>query len=84
MTAVPDPERVGAWTDRAACRGQTALMFSPDEFSQRLAVTLCRRCPVVAECRADVTAFEARGAEAGGAVYGVVGGLLPEQRGTWR
>ena len=84
MSAAPDPERVDAWTDRAACKGQTALMFSPDEFSQRLALTLCRRCAVMAECRADVLAAEAMGVGSDSARYGVAGGLLPEQRGTWR
>jgi hypothetical protein len=84
VSAAPDPEYVNSWWHRAACKGQTPLFFAYDEFSQHLAVNVCRQCPVLAECRADVMAAESRGAEASGAVYGVVAGLLPEQRGSWR
>lgn len=75
MSVALDPERAGSWCDRAACRGRTALFFAEDQFSQRVALAVCRGCAVRAECLADVMATEPRGVR-----YGVVAGLTPAQR----
>lgn len=42
-----------SWTDEAACRGQTDLMYNPDRIEE--ARRLCHTCPVSTQCdaRAD-------------------------------
>jgi WhiB family redox-sensing transcriptional regulator len=66
------------WWTEAACIGRTGLFFATDEFSQRVAVTICRRCPVRAPCLVDVLATEGPGER-----FGVVGGLTVAQRQAW-
>jgi WhiB family redox-sensing transcriptional regulator len=69
------------WWSLAACRGRTTLFFASDEFSQRCAVEVCRRCPVRRQCLADAVATEGPGHR--GERYGVVAGLTAEQRRGW-
>jgi hypothetical protein len=64
-----------SWEDLAACRGRTALFYAEDSFSARLAVAVCARCRVRAECLADAVAVELVTG-----VYGVRGGLTPAER----
>ncbi|UDY35529.1 WhiB family transcriptional regulator [Dermatobacter hominis] len=59
----PEPE----WQQRAACRGQTKVMFPERGQDIRPAKALCASCPVHAEC-------EAWGAAAGSAQGGFVAG----------
>jgi len=42
------------WEDRAACRGQSVVMF--DSRREAQALELCRHCPVLVECRDDLDA----------------------------
>lgn len=69
---------VADWTAHAACRGRTELFFSGSHFRQRLAVEVCRSCPVRAQCLADAQAHE--GIEFH---FGVVAGLTPAERAHW-
>lgn len=78
MNARLDVGRVGAWWDSAACKGRGDLFYATDQFSQRLAVAVCRSCAVRAECLADAMATEPPGPR-----FGVIGGLTAEQR-NWR
>ncbi len=43
------------WHDEAACRGSYDIMFNPDHIS--VAVALCAKCPVFAECDAYATEY---------------------------
>ena len=43
------------WHDEAACRGRYDLMF--DETRVSVAVALCARCPVYAECDSYATEY---------------------------
>lgn len=43
-----DPRSLMPWTDDAACKGQTALMY--DDERQPEAATLCAACPVKGPC----------------------------------
>jgi hypothetical protein len=78
VSAALDPQRVGAWCAQAACRGRTSLFYSEDIFSIRLALAVCKGCPVRPECTADAMATEAPGLR-----YGVVAGTTPQQRAGW-
>jgi WhiB family redox-sensing transcriptional regulator len=75
VTAGLGPERIITWPERAACRGRGNLFFATDQTSQRIALAVCRRCPVRPDCLADALATEAPERR-----YGIVGGLTPEQR----
>lgn len=46
--------RPGEWADRAACKGQTEVMFPVRGSSAEPARALCRSCPVLDECAAWV------------------------------
>jgi hypothetical protein len=48
-------------------------MFATDEFSERLAIAVCRACEVQPQCLDDV-----RTTEPAGIRYGVVAGLTPD------
>lgn len=43
------------WTDQARCKGQTHMMFPGrgGDRSMSYALSLCARCPVIAECRTE-------------------------------
>lgn len=60
------------WLDSAACRNYGRKFFSDDRHSQRIAIMLCRACPVVAECLS--VAMDNREPS------GVWGGLTPLER----
>lgn len=70
--------RLPAWRAYAACHGQGTLFYSGDRMSQRIAVTVCSGCGVLAACRAEVLAEEA--GLAADERFGVRGGLLPGER----
>jgi hypothetical protein len=71
-------DRVGSWTDDAACRGRTPLFYAVDEISQRVAATICRSCPVRSACLADV-----RDTEPSWMRFGVRAGMTASQRRGW-
>lgn len=76
ITAVQvlDPvPRTSTWLDRAGC-GNLTHVFD-DERRAAEAVTACRRCPVMQECRSWAVA---------NAVHGVAGAMTAEQRRRWR
>jgi Transcription factor WhiB len=54
------------------------LFFADDPFSQRLAVTICRCCPVRQQCEADVLATESPTFR-----YGVRAGYTATERRRW-
>jgi hypothetical protein len=56
---------VDDWRALAACKGRTSLYFAGDEFSERLACALCRRCPSRQPCLAEALATDAVGIWAG-------------------
>lgn len=67
------------WLDRAACRGRPTDWWYPgqgDRFTQRVAVMVCRGCPVRAECLAEALAAEASATYQ----FGIRGGLTAEAR----
>lgn len=69
------------WHLDAACVGQDPLMWETQNMRQRaganaLAVSICKSCPVQAECLTE--ALEVEQGFAGR--YHIYGGLLPEQR----
>lgn len=45
----------GRWTDRATCKDQTSVMFPGvgGDRTMSYALSLCARCPVIAECRVE-------------------------------
>lgn len=57
-------------TDRALCRGRTAVWFSDDPQHQREAKATCYRCPLLHGCR-GLGQHEK---------HGVWGGLTAEER----
>lgn len=74
------------WRESAACAqidpAGADIAFFPSESSMDAhkydyAVSICRRCPVMAECLADAMATEAPGLSSR---HGVRGGLTPGQR----
>jgi hypothetical protein len=63
------------WTFWAACRGEDPeLFFSDDRDDHNAAKTICRSCPVLAECRADAFATDLS------IPYGIRGGLSANER----
>lgn len=80
MTLHMDPGPM-AWMDRAACLGAPAWLFFPHYAGSDLwedALTICKECPVVAECRAYADEIEGgRGPES---VFGVWAGETPQMR----
>lgn len=63
----------GEWADRAACHGQTDVMFAGPGESTRVAEALCASCPVFEEC-------DAWGSELGSRQSGVIAGSTGRQR----
>jgi WhiB family redox-sensing transcriptional regulator len=68
--------KLDSWMDLAACRGRTAMFYAEDAFSERLAVAVCARCPVRAECLADAVAVEL----VTGIIHGVRAGFTQAER----
>ena len=84
----PGPVGIGAvavevrpsssWLELAACRGLDTSWWFPqrhDMFTLRVAVAVCRGCPVRAPCLAEALAEEDQAY-----VFGVRGGLTASQR----
>lgn len=70
-----------AWLELAACRGRPTEWWYPsagDRFAIGVARSICRTCPVRAECLAE--ALELEGDLPGSYRYGIRGGLTAEQR----
>jgi WhiB family redox-sensing transcriptional regulator len=61
-----------SWTKQAACRGQTAVMFSEEPADQQTARDLCAGCPVVIHCAVAAVRRNER--------YGIWGGWTPSER----
>lgn len=67
------------WQDKGACRGEAAILFFEPERDHRgrgkerenLAKSICRRCPVMAQCRAHGLSVED---------HGIWGGLTARER----
>lgn len=66
------------WVARAACRGLDDLAFSSKASDQERMLSICRACPVINECRAEVMARESGMARK--QRYGITGGMTPRQR----
>ena len=67
-----DPFERGEWITQAACRqGDPDALFVRGA-EQRKAAAICRRCPVLMECRADALDNKVE--------FGVWGGLTERQR----
>lgn len=83
MIALPRSPAVG-WWDRAECLGmtdaQTEATFYNVQSDRAVAeaMTLCRRCRVVADCLADALRTEDLGRAP--VAWGIRGGMLPSQR----
>lgn len=74
--------RLLAWQDRAACRGMPLNRFFPDpgdEPGVEAAKQVCRRCPVIADCRQHAV----QGGEHDGVWGGLDGAELARTRRTW-
>lgn len=71
----PRPE----WRDRAACLGKPMAWWYGDQFMSRVAVAVCKSCPVRRECLADALDEEGGG---GSRIerHGIRGGMTPPQR----
>jgi WhiB family redox-sensing transcriptional regulator len=72
MTAI---DVAPTWVQLAACRGMDTGWWFPergDTFSGQVALTICRTCPVRAECLAEAMAL--------GDVEGIRGGLTAGER----
>lgn len=70
---------VPGWREEAACAAGTSAEFYPgkgDQAAAAAAKRVCARCPVQAECLADVLAWE----PCSGYRHGVAGGLTPRER----
>lgn len=70
------------WRSAAACLGSDPELFFPSGttgsvYREQVAAAqaVCRRCPVVTECRADALAY---------APYGIAGGLTEQERSAVR
>lgn len=71
------------WQDRGSCRkAETILFFEPElghrvlgKERERAAKGICRRCPVVAQCRSHGLAVEE---------FGIWGGLTARERDAMR
>lgn len=77
MTTLATTDRAPAvdpllWADRAACAGHPELTDERTKLRARKALELCRRCPVVEQCRAW--------ADAEGTYVGVAGGRVYTER----
>lgn len=73
-----DGGAVPEWHDRAACRWADPELFFPGPSSKtetNAAIRVCARCPVLAQCRADVMAWEQPAHR-----YGIAGGLAADER----
>ena len=73
------PVAVMSWTDQAACRDVSEDVFFPPKNEAGKAdkvleaKSVCRRCPVILECRAHAFSYPE--------TVGIWGGLLPIERG---
>ena len=73
-----DGEGVPEWHEHAACRDTDPELFVPEQPSREqveAAKQICARCPVRAECLADVMPWERPGHR-----HGVAGGLSGNER----
>lgn len=66
-----------SWQDKASCRDSGPELFF-DSHRQAEAISVCRYCPVTAECLALADATEV--ANFPGRVHGIYGGETPRQR----
>ena len=77
----PEPERGEGWLRSAVCAQVDPGVFEPDndhtptESEWEVPRAICRTCPVVEACLADVMSVEAPGAR-----YGMCGAMNPEER----
>ena len=68
-----------AWRDLAACQGRDLWFPAPyDSFTTKVAVRICKRCPVKAECLEEALTWPAK------EDYGVWGGKTQAQRARMR
>ena len=68
-----------AWMGAAACAGAPTDAFFPERGSSyATGKAICARCPVIAECRAEIDRLEGR--LAGSEVQGLYAGETPAQR----
>jgi WhiB family redox-sensing transcriptional regulator len=81
VTPVDRSTPAGSWVELAACRHRdTRFWFStPASFETRVAVAVCRSCPVRGECLEQALRWEA---VTDGPRFGIFGGLTPTERVT--
>ncbi len=73
------------WRDRAACLGMDPELWFPapsDELARQQALQVCARCPVIEDCRAEVTRRESGSPRAH--VHGIYGGWTAAERQSMR
>lgn len=64
--------------EKAACRNETDVFFSKDSVDVRMALAMCRTCPVLEVCRDYAPFADRRG------VFGVMAGMTERQRRSMR
>ena len=69
---------LGSWTDRAACKGRTDLFFvnRGDTTQMNRAKAICKKCPVIDQCREYVTYNPER--------FGIWAGMTEKDRRAYR
>ena len=81
ISAQTDTDPGPDWRTQAACLGRNPEIFFPrpaDRDGQDVAVAICRRCPVEADCLAE--AMEAETYRITSGRHGIWGGKTPQQR----
>ncbi|MGI5162753.1 WhiB family transcriptional regulator [Spirillospora sp. CA-253888] len=74
-----DPDALSDWRNKAACKGQAALMTARTNTDTLAAKRLCFTCPVMPQCRSWALSLPER-IDPGG----VCGGLTEPERATRR
>jgi hypothetical protein len=73
-----DSDTSVGWKAMADCRGRTRLFYSDTGASQRIAIAICKACPVRQQCEAEVRATERADNR-----FGVIAGFTANQRDHW-
>lgn len=65
----------GIYATSSACRDMTDIFFSNDQHDVRLALAVCKTCPILEECRERALSSEPRYG-----YHGTEGGMTWQQR----
>jgi hypothetical protein len=71
------PETIVDWPAKAACKGRANLFFGSDPLSERLAIAICARCPVLDACTTEARTEPKR------LRYGTRAGATQIERRSW-